>query len=97
MSDLVSTERFIVGPEVSAEDGRIAVLPTKSLWLLSNGLLGIAGVFLFPQVDALLVFLTLTASSDSSHFFHAYLAGIHSCMARDTCWHGWTNWHDPHS
>jgi len=61
MSDLVSTERFIVGPEVSADDGRIAVLPTKSLWLLSNGLLGIAGVFLFPQVDALLVFLTLTA------------------------------------
>lgn len=58
---LLSTERVIVGPETSASNGQIVVNWTKALWLFGHGLPGLAGVLLFPQWDAALVFLVLSA------------------------------------
>ncbi|MDZ4311802.1 MAG: acyl-CoA desaturase [Cypionkella sp.] len=61
MAHLVSTDRFHVTAETSALQGRVRCLPVKTLWLFGHGLAGITGVLLYPQLDALLVFLGLTA------------------------------------
>jgi fatty-acid desaturase len=61
MEHLVSTDRFVVTPDTSGLRGAIRVLPIKTLWLIMHGTLGIAGVVLYPSLDALLVFLVLTA------------------------------------
>jgi fatty-acid desaturase len=61
MEHLISTDRFIVTPDTSGLRGAIRVLPIKTLWLIMHGTLGIAGVVLYPNLDALLVFLVLTA------------------------------------
>lgn len=63
MSDLVATERVTPLPHTSAMDGQIGFLPGKALWLIGHGLAGVMGVVLFPQWDALLVFLILTAAT----------------------------------
>jgi len=60
MQNLVSIDRISVTPTTSATDGAITWLPVKTLWLVSHVILGIAGIILFPQIDALLVFLGLT-------------------------------------
>lgn len=61
MAHLVSTDRFHVLPETSALQGHVRCLPVKTLWLFGHGAAGITGVILYPQLDALLVFLGLTA------------------------------------
>ncbi len=60
MQPLHSTERVITTPETSAEMGRIAWAPAKSLWYLAHMGLGWAGLVLFPAWDAALVFTLLT-------------------------------------
>ena len=61
MNDLIATERVFPGTQSSAVDGSIVWLPVKTLWLFGHGLAGIIGVILFPQLDALIVFLGVTA------------------------------------
>lgn len=61
MPALLSTERVVVLNDTSATLGHIAWAPAKSLWLIGHGALGILGVVLFPTLDALLVFVALTA------------------------------------
>ena len=61
MTQLESTDRFFVDPTTSATDGMIRWSPAKGIWLFSHITLGALGVALFPQLDALLVFLALTA------------------------------------
>lgn len=60
MGVLVSTERVIVRPGCSATQGQVVVDWGSTLWLLGHGTLGLAGVVLYPQWDAALVFLGLT-------------------------------------
>ena len=57
----ISTERVVVQDGTSATAGRIVWAPAKSLWLGAHGVLGLAGVVLYPEVGAALVFLALTA------------------------------------
>ncbi len=61
MEQLLSTSRVIADPDTSTVDGRVVWVPAKAIWLASHGALGLTGVLLFPQLDALLVFLGLTA------------------------------------
>ncbi len=61
MSHLVPTERVHPTPETSVEEGRIAVRPIKSLWIAGHAVAGIVGVVFFPQWDAAVVFVLLTA------------------------------------
>ncbi len=61
MPKLHATERVVPGPECSATEGRIVWAPVKSLWFFGHAAAGLAGVILFPQWDAALVFLALTA------------------------------------
>lgn len=58
---LIATERVFPGQATSATAGRICFLPGKTLWLVGHGIAGFAGIVLFPQVDAALVFVFLTA------------------------------------
>lgn len=55
-----ATERVIPSPGTSALDGQIRVNVTKTIWLVAHGVAGITGIILFPQFDALLIFLALT-------------------------------------
>ncbi|MBM7069360.1 acyl-CoA desaturase [Actibacterium sp. 188UL27-1] len=61
MTHLISTERVLATAQTSATDGQIRVLPGKTLWLATHGLGGLAGIILFPRLDALVVFLALSA------------------------------------
>jgi len=63
MDDLVSTERFIVSSQTSATKGTVVWSVPKTIWLVGHGLLGLSGVILFPQVDALILFFVLTAAT----------------------------------
>lgn len=61
MSELVSIERIRCSPETSATDGAIRLSSVKAVWLFGHVALGLLGLLLFPQIDALLVFVALTA------------------------------------
>jgi len=61
MNELVSIERIAAKSGTSATDGTVVWTLAKSIWLLVNCLLGLLGVLFFPQLDAFLVFLVLTA------------------------------------
>lgn len=61
MSELVSIERIKCEPDTSASDGAIRWSAVKSIWLIGHAILGLLGVLLFPQLDALLIFIGLTA------------------------------------
>jgi fatty-acid desaturase len=62
MSSLwVATERVFPQNGTSPTDGKISVSPAKLLWLAFHGMAGLTGVLLFPQPDAVAVFLILTA------------------------------------
>jgi stearoyl-CoA desaturase (delta-9 desaturase) len=60
MSELVSIERVRSNPETCATDGAIRLSPLRASWLFGHAALGALGVLLFPQIDALLVFVGLT-------------------------------------
>ncbi|MDZ7823759.1 MAG: acyl-CoA desaturase [Ahrensia sp.] len=60
-SQWISTDRVVVMPDTCATDGKIQISPTKTLWLFAHGCAGLIGVIAFPHVEALIVFLTLTA------------------------------------
>lgn len=61
MNELVSIERIVAKPGTSATDGAVVWAPLKSIWLLLNCLFGILGILMFPQFDAFLVFIVLSA------------------------------------
>lgn len=61
MTALCGTERVLPRPETSATAGRIVWAPRKSLWFFGHLALAILGVAVFPTLDAMLVFLTLSA------------------------------------
>ncbi|WP_232204212.1 acyl-CoA desaturase [Roseobacter sp. CCS2] len=61
MPALIATERVIPGPQTSAMAGYVQFLPLKALWLGVHGILGAIGVLWFMQLDAILVFVVLTA------------------------------------
>jgi stearoyl-CoA desaturase (delta-9 desaturase) len=63
MQNLVSIDRIIVHPSTSATNGAIKWLPWKTIWLFLHTVLGLAGIIIFPQIDALLIFLALTATT----------------------------------
>ncbi len=59
MSHLHATERVIPDAQTSATLGHIRWEPVKSLWTLAHMALGLAGIALFPQWDAALLFALL--------------------------------------
>lgn len=59
----IATERVIPQPATSALDGQIRGNVTKTIWLFAHGIAGVTGILMFPQVDALLLFLGLTAAT----------------------------------
>ncbi len=61
MRRLIATERVWPDARTSPERGRIVLQPVRALWIAGHGIAGIAGVLVFPQWDAVLVFLALTA------------------------------------
>ncbi|UWQ76577.1 acyl-CoA desaturase [Leisingera sp. M658] len=61
MNSLVSTERYLSSSVTSATCGKIHVVPSKAVWLLFHGVLGLTGMVFFPAIDAFTVFLILTA------------------------------------
>jgi len=61
MTQLVSIERIVSNPNTSGVNGDIVWMPLKSLWLICHLILGLAGILLYPQLDAVLVFVLLTA------------------------------------
>lgn len=56
----VATERVIPQSRTSPTEGKIFISPTKLVWLACHGLIGFVGVLMFPQLDAMFVFLILT-------------------------------------
>ena len=58
---LIDTDRVFSGPQTSATKGHIRWQPIKSLWTFAHMALGIAGIILYPQWDAALVFVILCA------------------------------------
>ena len=56
-----STERVIVAPDTCAVRGRVVVQWRDVLWVFGHGALGLVGIWLFPSLDALAVFVVLTA------------------------------------
>jgi fatty-acid desaturase len=58
---LVATDRVTPGPETSAIEGRIVWDAPKSLWWFGHLAGAILAITLFPQWDAVLLMLTLTA------------------------------------
>lgn len=64
MSDLallVATARVTPNADTSAMNGQIHLLPVKTIWLLGHSIAGVCGIFLFPKIDALAVFVVFTA------------------------------------
>ncbi|WP_299962875.1 acyl-CoA desaturase [uncultured Roseobacter sp.] len=61
MVSLISTERVVATSKTSATEGRIVWSPVKSLWLFAHVGLGFIAIFWFPQIDAFLLFVGLTA------------------------------------
>ncbi|WP_458789650.1 hypothetical protein [Yoonia sp. MH D7] len=61
MTDLISIERIVATPNTSAVNGEIVFSPFKSVWLIGHAILGLIGIVLYPQYDAFLVFVLLTA------------------------------------
>ncbi|PIB24516.1 fatty acid desaturase [Amylibacter kogurei] len=59
--ELVASERVFPAENTNAVDGVIRISPAKTLWIFGHGLVGIAGIFIYPQVGAFLVFLLLSA------------------------------------
>lgn len=57
---LIATQRVIPSRTTSPEDGKIKAVPLKIIWVFGHGIAGLAGLIIFPQLDALLVFLGLT-------------------------------------
>lgn len=61
MTGLISTERIVPTPTTLPSNGRIVFAPVKAIWLAANIALGLLGVVLFPEIDAALVFVALSA------------------------------------
>jgi len=61
LSSLQATERVFPLGGTCPSDGKISISPVKFLWLAFHGMIGFVGVLFFPQLDALLMFLVLTA------------------------------------
>lgn len=61
ITKLAATDRVFPGDDTSAVDGDIKRSLSKTIWLLSHGFGGVIALIFFPRLDALLVFLTLTA------------------------------------
>ena len=59
-ASLIATERVIPIAATDPMDGQIALAPAKTLWLAFHSLAGLAGILLYPQMDAALVFVVLT-------------------------------------
>ncbi len=59
--DWIATERVLPLTGTSATEGQIVWASAKSLWFLAHAVLGLTGIVLFPQCDALAVFVLLTA------------------------------------
>lgn len=58
---LYDTERVVSEPGTCNMRGTVRTDAPKALWIVGHGVLGIAGVVMFPQWDAAVVFLALTA------------------------------------
>jgi len=58
---LIATERVFPTKTTSAVAGVITLSWSKFLWLALHGIIGIAGIFLFPELNAALIFIALTA------------------------------------
>lgn len=61
MTDLLSTERLVPRAKTSATEGKVVWDPLKTLWIIGHAVAGVFGVIMYPQLDALLIFLALTA------------------------------------
>ncbi|WP_298256942.1 acyl-CoA desaturase [uncultured Litoreibacter sp.] len=57
----IATERVIPDRSTSAVDGVVRADRVKVVWVLGNAVAGLAGIVLFAQLDAFLVFLVLCA------------------------------------
>lgn len=60
-SDLIATERVFPNAQTNAYDGQIRIAPIKAAWIIGHGIIGVAGIFIFPQFDAAFVFVILSA------------------------------------
>lgn len=58
-----ATGRIRPGPDCSNLQGRVVFAPRKALWLAGHGTAGLAGIVLYPQLDALILFLVLTGAT----------------------------------
>ena len=56
----VATERVIPDAQTSALDGDVRVKPDKAIWFLGHGFAGVLGILLYPQLDALAIFIALS-------------------------------------
>ncbi|WP_299768129.1 hypothetical protein [uncultured Tateyamaria sp.] len=61
MPTLCDTERIVSEPGTCNMRGTIRADLPKTLWITGHGVLGIVGILVFPQWDAAVVFLLLTA------------------------------------
>ncbi|MEM8836807.1 MAG: acyl-CoA desaturase [Pseudomonadota bacterium] len=59
MNDLSSTDRVFPTPESSPTDGRVVWSPAKSLWYSSMLLAGVAGIIIYPSLEAALLTFVL--------------------------------------
>lgn len=104
MGDLEGTERIIPDHRTSETEGRIIWSPKKSLWLIAHMVLSAAGIAVFPGLDALVVFITLSAVTIcAGHSVGMHRLLIHRSFETSRwleyllVWLGWTFWHDPRS
>jgi stearoyl-CoA desaturase (delta-9 desaturase) len=58
---LIATDRVIPDANTSPTQGHIRLQPLKMMWFLTHAILGLCGIILFPQLDALMIFLLLSA------------------------------------
>lgn len=58
---LAETERVKLLPDTCAMEGHVEVVLTKAVWVFAMAAGGIGAAIFFPQLDAFLVFLILTA------------------------------------
>lgn len=76
MPRLSATERVHPTPLTDPHAGQIRLDRVKTFWLLGHAALGVAGVLLFPRLDAFLVFLALTAITISA----GHSVGMHRLL-----------------
>ncbi|WP_246251843.1 acyl-CoA desaturase [Parasulfitobacter algicola] len=61
MPKLIDTDRVFAKPNTDNLTGHVRWSPAKSIWTILHTIAGLTGIFLFPQWDALAVFIILTA------------------------------------